>query len=488
MDKLTSNLSSAYRGFGAAATVVLCACSSASDSEQLPNIVYILADDLGYGDLSCYGQTKFNTPNIDNLASRGMLFTQHYSGSSVSAPSRSSLLTGEHTGHTPIRGNLEMTECEGQHPIEANYSTLLKLLKERGYTTSVVGKWGLGYPQSEGDPNNQYVDEFFGYNCQRLAHHYYPDYLWHNQEKYMLEGNQGLNKGQYAPDVIHDKAIEFIESSSEQPFFLFYASPIPHAEMAAPEECIAQFRGKFLPETSYEGVDSGERYKLGAYGSQRECNAAFAAMVTKLDTQVGEIVAKLEELNLMDNTLVIFASDNGPSNEGGSNPNYFDSNGVLRGYKRDLYEGGIRVPMIARWDGVVGSGVTTDHISAFWDVMPTIADMLNEPRQSSFDGLSMLPTLTGRGVQQEHPHLYWEFHENGGRQALRIGDWKGVIYNVSDSSSELELYNLATDVEERYNVVKYHPEIAARILAIIDTSRTESEYYKFASDRFDGDK
>jgi arylsulfatase A-like enzyme len=312
-----------------------------------PNIIYILADDLGYGDLSCYGQQLFRTPNIDKLAAEGMLFTQHYSGATVCAPSRSALMTGLHTGHTPIRGNKEI-KPEGQHPIPDSLMTLPKILQAEGYTTGGFGKWGLGFPGSEGEPNNQGFDYFYGYNCQRLAHHYYPRHLWRNDQVDSLEENFGSAKGSYAPDLIQDEALSFIDTHKKGPFFLFYAAVAPHAELVAPDDYMEKFRGKLEPEKKYDGHDEEPEYREGRYESQQEPHAAFAAMITHLDDRVGELVTRLDDLGIAENTLVIFTSDNGPHKEGGADPDYFDSNGVYKGYKRDLYEGGIRVPMLPR--------------------------------------------------------------------------------------------------------------------------------------------
>ncbi|MCB0847494.1 MAG: arylsulfatase, partial [Bacteroidetes bacterium] len=443
-----------------------------------PNIVYILADDLGYGDLSCYGQTHFSTPNIDQLAAAGMLFTQHYSGATVCAPSRSALLTGQHTGHTFVRGNKEV-QPEGQHPLAANAFTLAEALKNAGYVTGAFGKWGLGYPGSEGDPNNQGFDEFYGYNCQRMGHNYYPYHLWHNQEKIMLPGNEGTQTGQYGPDMIHQEALNFLDKNHEKPFFLYYPSIIPHAELFAPETYMEKYRGKFDPENNYDGVDEGENYRLGPYGSQPESHAAFAAMVNVLDDHVGELIAKLKELGVYGNTLIIFTSDNGPHIEGGADPDYFDSNGPYKGYKRDLYEGGIRVPMIAVWDGKIKPGTTTRHASAFWDVFPTVSDVAGFEDPANIDGISFLPTLLGK-EQPEHEYLYWEFHEKGGRQALRKGDWKLIHYDVKKpEGTTTELYNIADDPGEEMNLAKEHPEIVEELETLMKGARTESEVFRF---------
>uniref|UniRef100_UPI0025931038 sulfatase-like hydrolase/transferase n=1 Tax=Carboxylicivirga marina TaxID=2800988 RepID=UPI0025931038 len=303
-------------------------------------------------------QTKFSTPNIDKLAAKGIKFTQHYSGSTVCAPSRSSLMTGQHTGHTFIRGNREH-KPEGQYPIRAEDFTIAELFKQAGYATGAFGKWGLGYPGSEGDPNNQGFDTFFGYNCQMLGHHYYPYFLRSNQDSLVLEANAGQKTGIYAPNLIHDKTLKFIEDHKDESFFCYVPSIIPHAELFAPEEYMEKFRGKYDPEHAYKGLDKGKGFRKGRYGSQPESHAAFAAMVTLLDDQVGEIVDKVEELGLSDNTLIIFTSDNGPHKEGGAQPDYFNSNGAYKGYKRDLYEGGIRVPFIASWPGQIKAGTTS---------------------------------------------------------------------------------------------------------------------------------
>ncbi len=456
----------------------LVACA---DKEQVPpNIIYILADDLGYGDLSCYGQTKFNTPNIDKLAANGIRFTQHYSGSTVCAPSRSALMTGQHTGHTYIRGNRERRP-EGQHPLKGEVVTVAEMLKDAGYATGAFGKWGLGYPGSEGDPNNQGFDTFFGYNCQMLGHHYYPYFLRDNQKKVVLEANAGHKTGVYAPLLIQEKTLDFIEAHKDEPFFCYVPSIIPHAELLAPDKYMDMYRGKFDPEHSYKGVDSGERYRDGPYCSQAESHAAFAAMIHLLDDQVGEIVAKVQELGIADNTLIIFTSDNGPHLEGGAQPDYFNSNGPLRGYKRDLYEGGIRVPFIASWPGHIKAGSESHHISAFWDMMPTFAEVAGMDEPKNIDGISILPTLLGNTTQQQqHDYLYWEFHVWGGRKAVRMGDYKAVQYGISKNpDAPIELYDLSVDIGETNNIASEHPEIIERVKTIFRDGRVESDVFKF---------
>jgi len=438
-----------------------------------PNIIYILADDLGYGDLGCYGQKKIKTPNIDALASQGMRFTQHYSGATVCAPSRSVLMTGLHTGHTFIRGN-KSVKPEGQYPIPENIVTLAELLKGEGYVTGAFGKWGLGPPGSAGDPLNQGFDTFFGYNCQGLAHNYYPYYLWSNRQKMILNENQGELEGIYGPELIHKHTLEFLEKNKNQSFFLFVPSVIPHAELKAPEKYMNKYRGKLPPEKEYKGCDPGcKRYKTGGYGSQLETHAAFAAMVDLLDEQVGEIAAKVIELGIEKRTLIIFTSDNGPHYEGGADPDYFDSNGIYRGYKRDLYEGGIRVPMIAKWPGMIKSASTTDHISAFWDVLPTLTEIGGAQTPENIDGISFLPTLIGN-KQPKHEYLYWEFHERGGRRAIRKDQWKLVLYDVkTENPRPIELYDLSKDPGEDQNLAELHPEIVDELITLMD-NRTVS--------------
>ena len=445
-----------------------------------PNIIYILADDLGYGDLSAYGQQKFSTPNIDKLAKEGMLFNQHYSGSTVCAPSRSALLTGMHTGHTVVRGNKEILP-EGQYPIPDSTYTLAEAMKKGGYATGAFGKWGLGYPGSEGDPMNQGFDRFYGYNCQRFGHNYYPFHLWSNKDSIPLLENQGGKKVLYAPELIHDETLKFIETHKEEPFFLYVASIIPHAELAAPEVYMEKFRGKYPPEKKYKGVDKGSKFNQGPYRSQKETHAAFVAMVTILDQQVGEIVDKVTDLGLADNTIIIFTSDNGPHQEGGADPEYFNSNGALRGFKRDLYEGGIRVPMIVKWPGEIIPDTKTEHPSAFWDVFPTLTDIAGLEKPENLDGISFLPTLLGNSTnQKKHEYLYWEFHELGGRQAIRKDNWKAVRYNVFDTlKSEVELYDLSKDLAEEKNVASEHPELVEEIKTIFKKARTPSTVFTF---------
>lgn len=459
------------------------AFSCSQKDEVLPNIVYILADDLGYGDISCYGQQKFSTPNIDRLARDGMLFTQHYTGCTVSAPSRSSLMTGMHTGHTPIRGN-KGWKPEGQWPLPSEAFTIGEMLKTSGYVTGAFGKWGLGYIETEGDPNKQGIDEFYGYNCQGLAHNYYPGHLWHNHEKIILHENDSGKTGAYSADLIHKAAIRFMETNRNKPFFLFYPTTIPHAELIAEEEYMKMFRGKFEPEKSYKGTDSGPDFRMGPYSSQPESHAAFAAMIKQLDDYVGEILAKLSELEIEDNTIVFFASDNGPHLEGGADPDYFNSNGNLRGYKRDLYEGGIRTPFLVKWPGKIREGSITNHISAFWDLMPTISEIIEAEIPENIDGISFLPTLLGKGKQKEHDYLFWEFHEQGGKMAVRMGNWKAVKLNINKiPQGKTELYDLSSDTGETNNIADSFPEIVEKMEDMMKKAHSPSTIFPFAFEK-----
>ncbi len=446
---------------------------------EKPNIIFILADDLGYGDTSLTGQKKFSTPHIDSLAAGGIEFTQMYSGSSVCAPARSSLMTGQTSGHTPIRGNKEIMP-EGQEPLADSVVTLAEHLKAQGYVTGAFGKWGLGFPGSEGDPVKQGFDTFYGWNCQRLGHHYYPRHLWDKTSKVILKENAGKAKGLYAPDIVQEKTLRFIEQNKDKPFFCFVPTILPHADLAAPEEYVARFRGKFGEETPYQGYDDGPDYRTGPYESCAEPKAIYAAMVTYLDDKVGEIVAKVKELGIEEKTLIIFTSDNGPHTEGGNDPEYFNSNGPFRGSKRSLYEGGIRVPFVARWDGAIKPGSTSDVVAAFWDFMPTFTQLAGGTMPGGIDGLSLVPSLLGTPGQLIHDYFYWEFHEEGGRQAVRMGDWKGVRDGVSkDRDGPVELYNLAKDIGEKNNIADQHPDVVGKIASIMKSARTESPLFNF---------
>lgn len=443
--------------------ILLFSISYTQAQTKKPNIVFILADDLGYADIESYGQTKIKTPNLNNLASKGMKFTQFYTGTSVCAPSRSSLLTGQHTGHTYIRGNKEI-EPEGQEPLVDSVVTFAMQLQEAGYKTGAFGKWGLGMVGTSGDPNKKGFDEFFGYNCQRQAHTYYPTHLWHNQEKVSFP-----NKDVYAADLIQEKTLAFIESNKDEPFLLFVPSVLPHAELAGPKDSLYN---------SYANSFEEKAYKNNHYANADKPRAMFASMVARLDKHVGEIVAKLEELEIADNTIILFASDNGAHKEGGADPDFFNSSGELKGIKRSLYEGGIRTAFIAYWPNQIKANQTSNHPAAFWDIMPTLLDVANVQNEAYTDGISILPTLKNKGKQKSHQYLYWEFHEEGGRQALRKGDWKLILQKVKNpKETYAELFNIKKDPSEKRNLASENPKKVAELKKLIQEARKESTIF-----------
>lgn len=457
---------------------------SISNAQNRPNIIFILADDLGYGDVGINGQKLIKTPNIDRLATEGMRFTQFYAGTSVCAPSRSSLMTGQHTGHTYIRGN-KSVEPEGQEPIADSVTTVAELLKRAGYITGAFGKWGLGPVGSEGDPNKQGFDRFYGYNCQSLAHRYYPDHLWDDSQKIVLTANENLRQTKaYAPDLIQQQALKFLDArDGKQPFFLFLPYILPHAELMAPDDSLfAYYKGKF-PEKPFTGADYGPDAKTGGYASQANPHATFAAMVSRLDWYVGQVMAKLKEKGLDQHTLVIFSSDNGPHIEGGADPKFFNSSGGFRGVKRDLYEGGIREPFFARWLGVIKAGSTSDYIGAFWDLLPTFAELAGAKTSARIDGISFVPALTGKGTQKKHDFLYWEFHENGGRQAIRQGNWKAVrLQAMMHPTGPVDLYDLAKDPTEAHNLADQYPDKAKQLGLLMNQSHRASPLFPFGKE------
>jgi arylsulfatase A len=443
-----------------------------------PNIILILADDLGYGDVGFNGQKLIKTPNIDRLAKEGIRFNQFYAGTSVCAPSRSSLMSGHHTGHAYIRGNKSVLP-EGQQPIADTVVTVAEVLKKAGYSTAAYGKWGLGPVGSPGDPVNQGFDKFYGYNCQALAHRYYPEHLWDNDQKVVLEGNQKLRYAkEYAPDLIQKQALEFVDSKDgKQPFFLFLPFILPHAELMVPDDSIFHYyKGKF-EEKPYRGDDYGFKAQEAGYASQDYPRATFAAMVTRLDIYVGQIMDKLKEKGLDKNTLVIFTSDNGPHVEGGADPVFFNSGAGLRGVKRDLYEGGIREPFVARWPGVIKPGTSSDYIGAFWDILPTFAELARAEAPANIDGISFTEALKGRPTQKKHDYLYWEFHEQGGRQAVRQDNWKAA----GNPDGLVELYDLSKDPGETTNVTPKFPEKAKELGRIMNRAHVSSVLFPFGS-------
>lgn len=416
--------------------------------QQKPNIVFILADDLGIGDIGVYGQTKIKTPNLDKLAARGVRFTNFYAGTSVCAPSRSSLMTGQHTGHTYVRGNKEI-EPEGQEPLADSVRTFAMVLQENGYKTGAFGKWGLGMVGTSGDPNKKGFDEFYGYNCQRQSHRYYPTHLWHNDQKILLEGNDLTKKVTYAPELIHQESLAFIDEHKDRPFFLFIPTVLPHAELAGPDDKFYKMYEKAFEETAHNGNDYGPNATVPGYASVLKPRATHAAMVSRLDHYLGEILDKLEKLNLLENTIIIFSSDNGAHREGGADPMFFNSTAGYKGFKRDLYEGGIRTSLLMSWHGKILENTQSTHVSAFWDILPTIQDVIGDTKKEKTDGISFLPTLLRNGKQKQHDYLYWEFHEDGGRQALRYKNFKLIKFKVKNpANSYYELYDLAKDPKE----------------------------------------
>lgn len=408
-----------------------------------PNIILIVADDLGYGDVGSYGQNEIKTPNLDRLAAEGIRFTQAYAGNTVCAPSRCSLLTGMHSGHSRVRSNVQV-------PLEPTDYTLGDLAKRSGYRTAAIGKWALGWEGSTGHPNRRGFDEWFGFLDQSHAHEYYPAYLWRNEDARPMSGNQNGRRGDYAPDWFERAATNFVRIYEDKPFFLYFASTIPHAN-------------------NERGTNGMEVPSLGQYRNQPwpEPEKAKAAMITQLDATVGRMMEDLKRRRIDRDTVVIFTSDNGPHSEGGVHANFFKSSGKLRGIKRDLYEGGIRVPLIVRWPGVIKPGTTSDRPVAFWDMLPTMADLLQTNLPVKTDGLSFAAVLRGKEPAATHDHFYWEFHERGYQRAVRSGDWKAVQLA---EGKPVELYNLAEDPSEKKECAAEHPEIVARLTALMKSS------------------
>jgi arylsulfatase A-like enzyme len=418
--------------------------ASARAADRPPNVVFVLADDLGYGDLGCFGQKLIKTPSIDRLAAEGVKFTQAYAGETVCAPSRAALMTGQHNGHTFVRGNKEI-QPEGQVPMPADTVTVAHVMKRAGYVTGIVGKWGLGKPDSASVPNKMGFDYFYGYNCQRKAHEYYPEYLWRNGDKVMLNGKQ------YSHDLLAEEALGFVRKNKDRPFFLYLAFTIPHQKLQVPD--------------------------LGPYANESwpDNLKKLAAMITRMDRDVGRLMALLKDLGLDKKTLVVFASDNGAAYR----DKLFNHSGPLRGYKRDMYEGGIRTPAIARWPGRIKPGTVSEQVWAFWDVLPTLADLTGQPVPANLDGVSILPAvLDGKPVA--HPPLYWEFHERGFDQAARIDDWKAVRHGLK---KPIELYDLKADAGEARDVAGQHPDVVKRFEEYLKTARVDSEIWPIREGR-----
>lgn len=427
--------------------------AGAAQPAAKPNVVYIMCDDLGYGDVGPYGQKRIKTPNVDKLAAEGMRFTQHYSGSPVCGPSRSCFLTGQHTGHTPIRANprhaRNWDRATGDPPLPADVATFPKLFKDAGYATAVIGKWGLGRPGTSGGPENQGFDHFFGYADHTPAHNYYPKDLWRNGERVDLKDKQ------YSHDLFANDALQFVRKQAGKPFLLYLAFTIPHGRLQVPS--VEPYANETWPDVEKR----------------------FAAMITRMDGDVGRLMTLLKELKIEDNTIVVFTSDNGPHEEPRHSLEFFDSNGPLRGAKREVYEGGIRVPFIVRWPGKIAGGATSDFACANWDFFPTAAELLGAPMPKGIDGVSILPTLMGNTEQQKpHASLYWEFNELGGQQAMRMREWKGLRLGLAKNpDAPLQLFNLKEDVGETRDVAGDHPAVVKEIEQRMANAYAPSERY-----------
>jgi arylsulfatase A len=436
---------------------------SGKTNAQAPNIIFIFADDLGYGDIGCYGQQKINTPNIDALAKNGIKFTQFYSGSTVCAPARASFMTGLHTGHTPVRGN-KTFEPEGQTPLPGSSVTIAMELQKAGYKTAAIGKWSLGFITTSGAPHKKGFDNFFGYNCQSLAHNYYPDHVWDNEKRIELPENL-TGTAVYSADLFQQKTLEYIdEQKMDKPFFLYLPYTLPHVDLTPPHDSIYNYYVQLFNE---EPLKETDKRNLNKQFVEQYPHAAFAAMVARLDKYVGEIVAAVNRNNMAGNTVIIFTSDNGPHKEKGGDPDFFNSHGIYRGIKRDLYEGGIRVPLIVCWKGKIKPAQQSNHVAALWDFFPTFREMAGMPVTKNLDGISMLPGLLNKR-QPKHNYLYWEFHELGGRQAVRWKNWKAVKLNVSTGKDEpAELYDIAKDPSEKINVAAKNKRIVEKMEAFM---------------------
>ncbi|MFV0346253.1 MAG: arylsulfatase [Bacteroidales bacterium] len=485
---------------------VLASCNVQNKEQTKPNIIFILADDLGYGELGCYGQDKIETPNIDQLAAEGMKFTNFYAGAPVCAPSRCVLLTGKHLGHAYVRGNDEWAErgnvwsyeamaedenLEGQRPLPSYTENIASMLKKSGYKTGIIGKWGLGAPLTNATPNDLGFDYFFGYNCQRQAHTYYPLHLYENKERVYLRNdtvapNTKLDKDadpmdirsynkytleKYSPDLMFDNLISFVEQSKSEPFFLYWASPLPHVPLQAPKRLVDYYHEKFGDEEPYLGNKG--------YFPCRYPKATYAAMVTYLDERVGQLVKKLKDEGIYDNTIIMFSSDNGPTFNGGTQSEWFKSAGEYfrAGYgygKCFVYEGGLRVPLIVSYPGHTDSASVSNHIGAFYDVLPTLAELTGSEVKTYTDGISFLPSITNIGKQKEHEFLYWEFNETGGQIAVRMGNWKGVVRQMQKGNKHVELYSLIADPGELNDVSADHPELVEKFWEIVHREHAPS--------------
>ncbi len=431
--------------------------SPAADAPRPPNVVFILADDLGCFELGCYGQTLIKTPHVDKLAAGGMRFTRFYAGNNVCAPSRCALLTGKHMGHATVRNNKEAAgKAEGQFPLRADDVTFPELLKAKGYATGAMGKWGLGMWDTPGSPLKHGFDLFVGYNCQRHAHSHYPTYLYRNAERFDLPGNDGAGGPTYSHDVFEKEALAFLDAHKGGPFFLYLPFTVPHVAVQVPADSLAEYEGKLGPDPAYDG-------KKG-YRPHPHPHAAYAAMVSRMDRTVGRVADKLKALGIEKETLVVFTSDNGGThNVGGADSTFFRSAGPLRGLKGSMYEGGIRVPFVAAWPGVIKPGTTCDVPYYFPDVLPTVCQLAGADVPRGLDGVSLLPALKGEGTPPAHDFLYWESAGYGGQQAVIEGRWKGVRVALGKGVVKTELYDLAADPGETTDVAAGHPAELARV-------------------------
>jgi arylsulfatase A-like enzyme len=447
---------------GVVVVSAVCGASRVGEAAEKPSILFILADDLGYGDVGCYGQARLRTPNIDRLAAEGVRFTQFYAGATVCAPSRCTLMTGLHNGHAYVRGNAKVN-------LRPEDVTVAEVLKQADYATGLFGKWGLGHEGSVGVPTRQGFDEFFGYLDQHHAHNYYPTFLMKGEERVTLknvvpdedEFGAGVssNKAEYSADLILDGALGFLDRHKQGPFFLYYATTLPHANNEGKND------GMEIPDPGRFADEDWPKAEKGR-----------AAMVERLDADVGKLLAKLDETGRAQDTVVFFASDNGPHNEGGSKADFFDSNGPLRGTKRDPYDGGIRVPMIVRWPGHTHAGTTSNYVGDFEDFLPTAAELAGVTPPAGLDGISFVPAILGKADQPEHEFLYWEFYEQGSFQAVRMGDWKAVARPIG--GEVVELYDLAKDPGEVTNVVEQHPDVAKAAAEIMRREHVPSPLWE----------
>ena len=489
-------------------TFVCFSCFHSKNKIESPNFVFILADDLGYGELGIFGQEIIETPNIDRLAKEGMILTDHYSGSPVCAPSRAVLLTGLHTGNSPVRGNDEWKQrgdvwsfeamfndpkLEGQRPMPDSTKTVASYLKSNGYKTGMVGKWGLGAPNTNSIPNNKGFDFFYGYNCQRQAHTLYPSHLWKNKQREVLNNSivkkgplkkgidpnnpmsyQLYNQNDYAPTLMHKQALDFIERNKNNKFFLYYASPLPHLPLQAPEKWVNYYKDKIGEEEPYIG-DKG-------YYPNQFPKATYAGMISYLDQQVGEIVTKLKEIGKYENTIIVFTSDNGPTHLSQVDIDFFNSSGIFVNSKKtvkgSVNEGGIRVPTIVTWPNKVKGNSKSDHPSTFYDFFATVSDIIGNPLTYKTDGISYLPTLIGK-KQETHDYLYWEFPSYGGQQAIRIDQWKGIKKELLKGPSNLHLYNLNDDPKELKDLADSYPQIINKMEVFMKQAHTKAFIEKF---------